>query len=234
MRPLAPLALVAALAAAPAALACSVMPPTPNTPEIQALFAARSVAAAASVDIAVAEGARPFADPALWRAWAARQPYGPSGRKDAERIAREGRNKVIGQRITYRVVERLKGNSPATFTLRGGGFDPRPYRPEGVNRDGPGGHYLDAAGRPLPQTIYDGKEVGLDNLVMMTSCHTPALTAQRGATYLIFRDAGGRLLGPIGFHPGGRPERTYAYALVDRSAGDAWLEAVRTAAPTPR
>jgi hypothetical protein len=210
------------------------MAPIDNTPAIHALFAARSVAAAATVDIAVAESARPLVDAALWRAWAARQPYGPGGRKDAERIVRQSRNKVVGQRITYRVVERLKGNSPATFTLGGRAFDPKPSRPEGVDRGGPGGHYLDPAGRPLPQTIYHPDELGLDNLVPMTSCFTPALTGQRGATYLIFRDAKGRLLGPVAFHPGAEPVRTYAYSLVDRSAGDAWLAAVRTAARTGR
>jgi hypothetical protein len=115
MRLFAPIAFAAVLTAGPA-MACSVMAPIDNTPAIHALFAARSVAAAATVDIAVAESARPLVDAALWRAWAARQPYGPGGRKDAERIVRQSRNKVVGQRITYRVVERLKGNSPATFT----------------------------------------------------------------------------------------------------------------------
>lgn len=234
MRAFASLAFAAALVAAPAALACSVMAPIDNTAEINALFAARSVAAAATVDIAVAESARPLVDPALWRAWAARQPYGPGGRMDAERLVRQSRNKVIGQRISYRVVERLKGNSPAAFTLGGSAFDPKPYRAEGVDRGGPGGHFLDAVGRPLPQTIYHGDELGLENLLPMTSCHTPALTAQRGASYLIFRDARGRLLGPVTFHASAPPVRTYAYAVVDRSAGDRWLEAVRAAARRSR
>jgi hypothetical protein len=156
-----------------------VMAPIDNTPAIHALFAARSVAAAATVDIAVAESARPLVDAALWRAWAARQPYGPGGRKDAERIVRQSRNKVVGQRITYRVVERLKGNSPATFnprrqSLRSETLSARGRRPGRPRRPLPRPGGAAAAADHLPPGRARAGQPRADDVVLHAGAHRPA------------------------------------------------------------
>jgi hypothetical protein len=228
--------LVGALAAlAPvAALACSIPQPPENTAALTALFARKSVDAAATVEVAVAERATPILGAEALRPWLDSRPA--TERPDALRLYRSAMKRPMGQRISFRVVERLKGRGPATFSLNGGAFESA-MRPDGESVGGAPVHQLDPAGRPVPFTVYSPTEIAADNVVPLTSCFTGPVSAEKGAAYLVFRDARGRLLGPVRFYADAPAARTYAYTRVNRTAPDPWLAAVREAArvkPTRR
>ena len=209
-----------------AALACSIPQPPENTAGLTALFARKSVDAAASVEVAVAERATPILGAEALRPWLASRPA--SERTDALRLYRSSMKQPMGQRITFRVVERLKGRGPATFTLNGGAFE-KVARPDSEAVGGAPVHELDRTGRPVPFTVYSPTEIAADNVVPLTSCFTSPVSAEKGAAYLVFRDARGRLLGPVAFYDSSSPARTYAYTRVNRTAPDPWLAAVRAA-----
>ncbi|HEY1224213.1 MAG TPA: hypothetical protein VGE54_03210 [Brevundimonas sp.] len=135
--------------------------------------------------------------------------------------------------ITYRIVERLKGPAPASFSLTG--F----Y----VRQDSEAYGWRSA--RELGEaraTVPTGEDLYMRHLVELSDWGGPgscsaALMALEGVRYLIFRDAEGRLLydGSLIIN---RPRPatvvdSYGMTAEPVSEGDAWLEAVRVAARGP-
>ena len=131
--------------------------------------------------------------------------------------------------ITYRVIERLKGDAGSSFSLTG--F----YIRRGTEEFG----WMSARDLGEPRAVIPtGEDLYMRHLVELSdwggsgSCAAP-LTAVEGVRYLIFRDAYGRLLydgAPLINRP--RPAvaiEAYGMTAEAVSEGDAWLNAVRAA-----
>jgi hypothetical protein len=113
-------------------------------------------------------------------------------------------------RITFRIVERLRGSGRTSFRLDGW-LRPADTLPAGGLK--PFRHKAD--GRPYTFWVPDRPRPEQPE----HSCgDRQVLNAERGTTYLVFRDFAGRPSGP------------FWYAAVDQSAPDPWLAAVRGAA----
>jgi hypothetical protein len=105
--------------------------------------------------------------------------------------------------VSFRVLRRWKGASADRFILFGSVADEK----------APGwslGHWVDDEGRVEP--FESVREAWSSTPVGMNSCDPPALTVRVGQTYLILREADGRLLGAVQYHPGGRAVRGTAIA----------------------
>lgn len=132
--------------------------------------------------------------------------------------------------IRFRILERLKGPTAASFELTG--F----Y----VRRTDEFYPVLTAADLGEPRAaLPTGEELYMRHLVELKdwdgpgSCAAP-LRAVEGVRYLIFRDADGGLLNDGAFRPNGpRMEvapGVYGMTAEPASDGDVWLDAVRSAA----
>lgn len=186
------LALVATLSATPAMACQFVHEPEPLGASSAEFIARRMTAAAATVDIAVAEHVTPLS-----------------------RFPTTG--------IIFKVTERLKGASEERFTLYGAGdgvtVSPPPPLTYWV-------HTESGTAYPSPPLVEgpDGR-----GYFPMTSCHPGLIEPVKGASYLIFRDAKGRLLGEVEWSRG-LSSHGYSFVQVDNAL---WLGAVRTVLARP-
>ncbi len=136
----------------------------------------------------------------------------------------------FGQVITFRVIQRWKGRSPDRFTLYGEGL-----HPDGVNA-GKGGwlrhHWVDEAGRVYPHAT--PWEALTSPLASFTSCDPRFIRPAAGRTYVVFREADGRLLGPVVHHPGMRAAQGLEFVEVGGVREDDWFGAtfLRSASDT--
>lgn len=109
--------------------------------------------------------------------------------------------------LTFRLLSRVKGDSAERFLLFGSVGEAKPGGSWGMT------HWVDKEGRIDP---FEGvREAPIVMPTGMTSCDPPALTVALGRTYLVFREADGRLLGAVPFHAGSTPRRPTAIALAD-------------------
>ena len=109
--------------------------------------------------------------------------------------------------LTFRVFTRIKGDSTERFLLFGSVGEAKPGGSWGMT------HWVDKEGRIDP---FEGvREAPVVMPAGMTCCDPPALTVALGRTYLVFREADGRLLGAVPFHAGSPPRRPTAIALAD-------------------
>jgi len=188
-------AVAAALAGAAPAVACSYTHAPEPVGDSSAIFlGGRMFDAASFVDLAVAERGE--------------QLRGPGGRV------------VPAMAITFRVLRRLKGDSPDRFLLFGrslAALDPD-AKPSDLR------HWVDPEGRVYP--FANTRELPAMGRETMTSCDPPDVEARPGRTYLIFREADGRLLGSLPFHPDQRPVAGYAFADVGLPPDSAWARHV--------
>ncbi|HEY0629620.1 MAG TPA: hypothetical protein VGD23_09850 [Sphingomicrobium sp.] len=176
------LAATAAAFAAPAAACQWDYAPEPIGGPSADFLVPKMVAAASFVDVALAEGASPV-----------RHPPGQQG--------------FDVSALSFRVLRRIKGDSPELFLLFGSVGEAKPGGSWGMT------HWVDKQGRVEP---HEGvREAPVVMPIGMTSCDPPALTVAPGRTYLVFREADGRLLGAVPFHPGSIPRRLTAIALAD-------------------
>ncbi|MXP15707.1 hypothetical protein GRI44_13205 [Altererythrobacter confluentis] len=89
---------------------------------------------------------------------------------------------------TFYVIDRLKGQSPDRFTLLVGAAD--------VNsRDVEAMHWVDAKGRVTPYPYPVEAQYAVGGTRQLTSCFPGTLSVRAGESYLVYRDAEGRLLG---------------------------------------
>lgn len=192
-------------------------------------FAAQMVESAAYIDLAIAERAAPIPELERWvdatvaaRA-VGREPGFSSAR--AKRSMLADFRKDGAARITFRSLEKLKGDGPAWFQLDGF-WSPR--LDESYQR-------RDLADLLSPATIFStlAGPIELGEGRVGRLC-TGYLSVKPGARYLIFRDADGRLLGatiPASFVRNG--ETTLRFGHVIRPVltnDDPWLEAIRETA----
>jgi hypothetical protein len=220
------------LAAASPAAACVPPPGWPLKVRLAPTALARELFdAAATVDVAVAETMTDdFEVGTSAEAYAAARsnfedgPDPVAGPLTPERVSALLRDDWQGEgvRIHYRVVERLKGSSPESFTLNGARLPPGPPPPRRLVR---------LTRNPMTSLKLRLDSRDLSDWEGFGACIT-ALYSDVGARYLIFRDADGHLLrqkvdvrflndtvrvgGPV-------------YAEI-RSSADPWLAAVRGAA----
>ncbi len=192
-------------------------------------FAALMVENAAYIDLVIAERAAPIPELERWvdatvaaRA-VGREPGFSSAR--AKRSMLADLRKDGAARITFRSLEKLKGDGPAWFQLDGfwsPRLDERYQRRDLADLLSPATIFSTLAG---PIELGEGRVGRL--------C-TGYLSVKPGARYLIFRDADGRLLGatiPASFVRNG--EITLRFGHVIRPVltdDDPWLEAIRDTA----
>ncbi len=100
----------------------------------------------------------------------------------------------LSQAVSFRVLKRLKGQSADRFILFGAIGEAKPGGDGGMT------HWVDPLGRIYPHRGVLEGEVALPQ--GMTSCDPPRLTVAAGRLYLVLREADGRLLGSVPFHPG--------------------------------
>ncbi|WP_336985567.1 hypothetical protein [Altererythrobacter aquiaggeris] len=116
---------------------------------------------------------------------------------------------------TFQVIERLKGNSPDRFTLFVGAAGPDQREIEAQ-------HWVDEQGRvtPFPYPVEFVPQA--DGNYSLTSCHPGWLAVREGETYVVFRDADGRLLGRFALYDN---LTTAAFPLVQAGLGtrEGWL-----------
>lgn len=186
------LVLASCLVAHPAA-ACSWIGAPEPVGFPSATFLSKGLYGAATfVDLAVVETARPL-----------------PGRGSA----------IAAQAITFRVLQRWKGNSPDRFVLFGDGLDPKGATGAGWFRH----HWVDARGRVTPHATPWESPTGPE--FSMSTCDPGFLRPAPGNTYVIFREADGRLLGPVIHHPGEGPQRGLEFVEVTSPREDDWLSA---------
>lgn len=129
--------------------------------------------------------------------------------------------------ISFRVIDHWKGQSVDRFILFGGLAD----------SNDPGwslGHWVDDQGRIDPYESVREATVLMPQ--GMTSCDPPALMAKPGQTYVVLREADGRLLGAVQFHAGAAARRGTAIAAAPAWPNDDWarqLSYQREAGPAP-
>lgn len=189
------------------AIACSYTHAPEPVGDSSAIFiGGRMFDAASFVDLAVAERAD--------------RVDGPDGRP------------VPAMALTFRVLRRLKGDSPDRFILFGTGLPAANAIAQASRLE----HWVDPDGRVYPHT--NVRELPVRGRETMTSCDPPDLQARPGRTYLVFREADGRLLGPLLFHPDQRPVAGYAFADVGLPPDSSWARHVPhpeyRRRPTPR
>ena len=136
----------------------------------------------------------------------------------ARSIAGRG-SPTTAQAITFRVIQRWKGNSPDRFVLFGDGLDPKGMAGAGWFRH----HWVDARGRVTPHATPWESPTGSE--FAFSTCDPGFIRPAPGSTYVIFREADGRLLGPVLHHAGERPARGLEFVEVTRPREDEWLSA---------
>lgn len=188
--------LASALLASAPAFACSwIHAPEPVGAPAANFIARRMIHAAAFVDIAVPESVAPMLA-------SKDRPFAP-------------------QIVTFRVLERIKGNSPDRFTLFATGLKPdgAAEKPTDLR------HWVDeAAGTVSPfATPWEAPAAEFS----MTSCDPGFIEPAMGRTYVVFREADGSLLGPVEFHAGERPARGFPFVDVGLPTESEWFRAVR-------
>lgn len=105
-----------------------------------------------------------------------------------------GVRRGASQALSFRVIKRLKGHSADRFILFGGLGNAKPGGEWGMT------HWVDKEGRIYP---HRGLSEGTPALPeSMTSCDPPGLTVAAGRLYVVLREADGRLLGSVPYHPG--------------------------------
>lgn len=189
------------------------------------------VDAATTVDVAVAEavtddyevGTSPLARASVELSFAM-YPDSTSGPRTPEEISALLREEWAGEgaRIHYRVVERLKGSGPETFTLNGARLPPQPSPPRQHAR--------------RAHSAMDGLKFRLNSQDLSDwegfgACIN-ALYSDLGQRYLIFRDADGHLLRQdVAVRFQGKTIRVGGpvYSETPEPA-DGWLATVRAAA----
>lgn len=188
------------LAAGPA-LACQYeFAPEPVGGPSAKFLASKMGPAATFIDLAVAEGASEVA--------------GPVG-------------KTSSKAISFRVIDRWKGQSPDRFLLFGGL----------ASAKDPGwavSHWVDDQGRVEPYESV--REASIRQPEAVSSCDPPTLMAKTGETYVILREADGRLLGAVEFHPEAQARRGTAIAAATNWPNDEWarqLSYIRDARNAP-
>lgn len=186
------------LASSPALGCLYTHSPEPVGAPAAAFIAGRMVDEAAFVDLAVPERAAPMRTP-------------------------DGRP-LAGKQVAFRVVERLKGASPARFVLFAWGLKPTGTTPV---RD-PMLHWVDEAGGIIPHATR--WEAPATEQFGSTSCDPGFIEPIAGRTYLVFRAADGGLLGPVAFAPGARPGRGFPFVDATGTENAVWLRAVRARA----
>lgn len=122
--------------------------------------------------------------------------------------------------ITYRVLKRLKGRSTDRFMLFGrvGDASPAPVLFPDLR------HWVDPEGRVYPQP--NAREAQISGEMMLNSCDPPELEARVGHTYVVFREADGRVLGPVAHHPGLRASEGYSVVDIGANANASWAQQV--------
>ncbi len=121
--------------------------------------------------------------------------------------------------ITFRVIQRWKGRSPDRFQLFGQALHPDGMAPPSWVRH----HWVDELGRVVPHAT--PVESPTAPLTTMSSCDPGFIRPAAGRTYVIFREADGRLLGPVLHHPGTHPQRGLEFVEVTNPREDEWLGA---------
>ncbi len=106
---------------------------------------------------------------------------------------------AVSKALSFRVLDRWKGNSPDRFILFGW-IPPKPAE-HGWSMT----HWVDEQGRVEP--FESVREATVAMPAGMTSCDPPALPVTPGRIYIIYREADGRLLGAVNYHEGGRDVR---------------------------
>ncbi|AKQ40828.1 hypothetical protein CP97_00330 [Aurantiacibacter atlanticus] len=116
---------------------------------------------------------------------------------------------------TFHVIERVKGNSPDRFSLFVGASGPD-------HRDIEAQHWVDEQGRVTPYPFPLEQVPQADGNYSMTSCHPGWLAVREGETYVVFRNADGRLLGRFALY---EDLFTAAFPLVQAGLGtrEGWL-----------
>ena len=100
--------------------------------------------------------------------------------------------------VSFRVLRRWKGTSTDRFILFGRLV---PQREPGWSLT----HWVNDQGEIEPfESVREGWS---STPTGMTSCDPPALGVKAGQTYVVLREADGRLLGAVRYHPGGRAIR---------------------------
>ena len=126
--------------------------------------------------------------------------------------------------ISFRVLRRWKGASADRFILFGGVVDER--APSWSL-----GHWVDEEGRIEPfESVH---EAWSSAPVGMNSCDPPALGVKVGQTYLVLREADGRLLGAVQYHTGGRHVRGTAIAEAALWPDNEWARQMSYIAEVP-
>lgn len=126
---------------------------------------------------------------------------------------------------TFRVLQPWKGGSPDRFTLLAAA---------------PGGsedaalelfHWVDAEGRVYPHPT--PWEMPTSDEISLTTCDPGFIRPVPGRLYIVFRDAGGRLLGPVRIHEDEPPARAYPFVEVSGPRDWGWFDSVTTAGFRP-
>ena len=130
--------------------------------------------AATFVDVAIAEGASEV-----------RQPDGKP---------------AVSKALSFRVLDRWKGNSSDRFILFGW-IPPKASDMPAWTMT----HWVDDQGRVEPFESVRESTVAMPS--GMTSCDPSALAATPGRIYIVYREADGRLLGVVSYHEGTSPRR---------------------------
>jgi hypothetical protein len=120
---------------------------------------------------------------------------------------------------TFRVIERLKGRSPGRFAL----FVNRLRDGEPVPQVQ---HFVDEQGRVLPFPY--PSEVDPAAPFITNSCDPGVMSVRPGQAYVVFREADGRLLGPVPMHDG-RSQAAFPIVPVSLHEDFGWLNAATTA-----
>ena len=182
------LGLAALLFAAPAISCQYEFAPEPVGGPSAKFLAAKMGGAATYIDLAIAEGAADVRTP-------------------------DGKVTPWAKAISFRVIDRWKGQSPDRFILFGE-----------VAAAGDKGwsvtHWVDDQGRVDP--FESVREASVVPAVGMNSCDPPTLTPLVGQTYVVLREADGRLLRAVEFHPGSPPRSGTAIAAAPLWPNDEW------------
>lgn len=169
------LAALLALAAAQPAMACQYeFAPEPIGGPSAKFIGKKMGEAATFVDVAMAEGESEV-----------RQPDGKP---------------AVSKALSFRVLDRWKGNSPDRFILFGWAPPKAVDQPSWSMT-----HWVDGQGRVEPFESIRESSVAMP--AGMTSCDPSALAVTPGRIYIVYREADGRLLGAIQYHEGGRAVR---------------------------
>jgi hypothetical protein len=127
--------------------------------------------------------------------------------------------------VSFRVLRRWKGASADRFILFGSVVDAK----------APGwslAHWVDDQGRIEPfESVREGWS---STPTGMSSCDPPALGVTVGQTYLVLREADGRLLGAVQYHPGGRAARGTPIAKANLWPDDEWARQMSYTVEAPK